>query len=542
MDSSKSKLLALLSFVLIVFVWFEFDWFNRNIYRHAPLIEVISPGLVDKIASGILGFFILSVGSAVLSGRLQFLKVPSRFLGKDYFSFLSHWLTVVVAACLGVVVFFIIVRNPAVHLDYPTGGEKPMVIFDGNPQHFNDNTIFLPIDPMELRNKDIEITGRHDLYRIKLDSSDTTNNRLLLSKHARIDLQKFFLQRNFHAELYDANNRRLDSIMFSYESTDSLSKQCAHPETGFTKYFSDGRCDGFFRELFKEIAGRPGRMLDDTEGSIYYERRKYDYRYNFDPTIKIRVTAPIAESKFGNKPLEAYDLYVNSNPHDRKVLVDEFHTHIEVISVADLGEIFKSLAVPESLYTQLNGTVAYRQATLSFIKDVLALGISHLSHARIQQLVEKIADTNLKRVHGMMPDEDSILLAIDTVMNLKPTVYALDRLEAFVRDLGTDSNRLKPCMAHILLRNIDDNTDFEEARRIVSIVGRLWRSAQGVDNVTNRIRTAVGDCLDRLANNELKKILRGFYALQNGNTDFRSPASGPITSLAKQELKAVSKI
>ena len=267
-DPSKSKLLALLSFVIVVLFWFEFDWFNRNIYRHAPLIEVIDPGLIDKMASGILGFFILSVGTAVISGRLQFLQEPSRFLGKDHFNVLSHWLTAVVVVCLGVVVFFIIVLTPAVHLDYAAGGEKPMVILNGTPQHFNDTTIFLPIDPMELRSQNIEVTGRHSLYRIKLVPSDTANNPLLFSKHARIDLQKFFLQRNFKAKLSDANNRHLGSFTFSYESTDSLSKQCADSEPGFTKHFSDGKCDGFFRNLFKEVSASSGRMLEK-RGRIY---------------------------------------------------------------------------------------------------------------------------------------------------------------------------------------------------------------------------------------------------------------------------------
>ena len=71
---------------------------------------------------------------------------------------------------------------------------------------------------------------------------------------------------------------------------------------------------------------------------------------------------------------------------------------------------------------------------------------------------------------------DSIPLAIDTITALKRASYALDRLERFVSDLGTDHNVLKPRITGTLLRHFDDNVDHNEAKRIVSIVGGLWQS------------------------------------------------------------------
>ena len=52
--------------------------------------------------------------------------------------------------------------------------------------------------------------------------------------------------------------------------------------------------------------------------------------------------------------------------------------------------------------------------------------------------------------------------------------------------------------------------DHNEAKRIVSIVGELWKSARGAKTATDGIRFEVGDCLKRLSNDDLKQILRGF--------------------------------
>ena len=199
-DSSKAKLLAIGSFVLVVILYFELDWFNQNIYKHVPWIEGTAE-YINNLVKWIFGFFILSVGKAVVIGRLQFLWEPSKFLGKDYFNFLSKGFTTILFGALGVVVFFLIALNPAVHLDYSAGGEKPIVILNGNPQHFNDTTIFLPIDPKELRKQKIEVTGRHNLYRIKLDPSDASQNTLSFPNHATIDLQQFFISRDFKVAL-----------------------------------------------------------------------------------------------------------------------------------------------------------------------------------------------------------------------------------------------------------------------------------------------------------------------------------------------------
>ena len=155
---------------------------------------------------------------------------------------------------------------------------------------------------------------------------------------------------------------------------------------------------------------------------------------------------------------------------------------------------------------ELDGTVALRQASLSFVNDVLALGVNHLVQEKIQQLVERIVVTNLhKKV-----DSDSFLLAVDTIMVLTRASYALAQLETFVRDLGTDHNGSKPRIAGTLLRHFDDNMDHNEAKRIVSIVGELWKSARGAKTATDGIRFEVGDCLKRLSNDDLKQILRGF--------------------------------
>ena len=221
-DSPKSKVLVLLNLFLAAILYGAVYWLNDNIYRYDPWY--IGPEWVDNTVNWFSGFFFLSVFEALRRGKMQALQQPSRFLDKNLFKLLSRRSTAVGLGFIGVGVFVYILLHPAVHLDYAAGGEKPMVILNGNPQHFNDTTIFLAFDPTELLNKKIEVTDPRDLYRIKLAPSDASSNTILFSKHARINLQKFFIHRDFRAELSDANNRNLGSFAFSYESTESLSK------------------------------------------------------------------------------------------------------------------------------------------------------------------------------------------------------------------------------------------------------------------------------------------------------------------------------
>ena len=197
---------------------------------------------------------------------------------------------------------------------------------------------------------------------------------------------------------------------------------------------------------------------------------------------------------------------MNASPDDRRQLVEEFRRDTEVVPAAQLAEVFESLASPAELHTQLNGTVALRGDSLAFVRDVLALGVDHFSLEQLQALVEEVANTNLSRI----ADPDSLLLAIETIVTLTRAGYALDRLEAFVVELETDHNALKPQMTRILLRDFSDSMDYGEATQIVSIVGRLWQSAQGVETTTDGIRSEVGDRLDRINNSDLSQILREF--------------------------------
>ena len=505
-DSLKLRLLALASLALVGILRFELAWFNDSIYRYAPWIEAITPEYIDNVVNWFAGFFFVSVGTAIAIGKLQVIQEPSKFIGRDLFSFLSHWLTTIVISCICVVMFAIIVFNPAVHLDYTEPGEKPTIIHNGDALHFDDSTVFLPIDPAELSSHDIEIAGRHGLYRITLDPLDFSRRRLLLSKHARIDLQDVFLRRDFTTQLLDTNARDIVSFRFTYESPMSLSEQCADSESGLEGHFSGSECDRFFRELFEDIGESSGRMLEDTMGSLVFDNREYNYRYDFGPTIEIDLVVSIAESAFGTRPLNAFNLYLNASPDDRRQLVEEFRRDTEVVPAAQLAEVFESLASPAELHTQLNGTVALRGDSLAFVRDVLALGVDHFSLEQLQALVEEVANTNLSRI----ADPDSLLLAIETIVTLTRAGYALDRLEAFVVELETDHNALKPQMTRILLRDFSDSMDYGEATQIVSIVGRLWQSAQGVETTTDGIRSEVGDRLDRINNSDLSQILREF--------------------------------
>ena len=505
-DSLKLRLLALLSLVLVGILRFELAWFNDNIYRYAPWIEAITTQHIDDVVNWIAGFFFVSAVTAVASGKLQVIQKPSRFLGKDLFSFLAHVVTAIVISCICVVMFAILVLNPAVHLDYTEPGEKPTVIHNDNVLHFDDTTVFLSIDPAELSSHDIEIAGRHNLYRMTLGSLDFSRTRLLLSKHARIDLQNVFLRRDFRSQLLDTNERNIGSFVFNYESPISLSEQCADSESGLGGHFSGSECDGFFRDLFEDIRESSGRMLEDTMGSLVYDNRAYNYSYDFGPTIEITLVVSIAESAFATRPLNAFNLYLNASPDDRRQLVEEFRRDTEVVPAAQLAEIFESLVSPEELHAQLDGTVALRGDSLEFVRDVLALGADHFSPEQLQALVEEVAGTNLNR----LAHPNNLLLAIETIVTLTRAGYALDRLEAFVRELETDHNALKPGMTRILLRDFNDSIAYDEATQIVSIVGRLWQSAQGIETTINGIRSEVGARLGRLNNSDLIQILREF--------------------------------
>ena len=504
------------SLVIGTLFLFLLHWFNENIYRPYPILDILSPEYLDTGIDWIVGFFVVSVIPAIKRGRMQILHNPSRFLGEDLFAFLSSRFTSVVLLVSSVILFLVMIGSPSLYIDHNETGERPTVIIDGTVRHFAGSTVALRPDAdgaVSSNNYEVQIVGRHNLYSTRVVPSDFQPNRLLFSKHARLDLASsdLFITRDFQAELFTASEESLGTFEFTYSEDESLSDQCRDSDSIFWQHFEGDNCDRFFRSLFEHIANTERRLLESQDGDFVYDDRLFRYEYEFRPTLRIKITLPEAQSVLGNQPLAAFDNYLDADSERRSTLVAEFEKDTRTVPARRLSQIFEVLASTGSIWENLEGTTAIRRDTLSFIKHVLALGVEHSRSFNIRQWVDDVSRTNL-HLHS---HPDNMVMALDVVMALTSAdsrirQETLERVEEFASDLGTNSNSRKPEIARILLTHVDNYTELEEVRRIAGIVGQLWRSAKGVNGIPDAIRGEITSSLDQVQNEVVRTRLRDF--------------------------------
>ena len=496
----------------------EFQWYLENIYRHSPWIPFVSLEQIDTVVDLVWGAFMLHVGAPLARAKFEGLKHPSKLLAADAHSLFSHPRTAVVASVLVAGVYALILLSPALHLVYMPAGEQPVVEMGGSRKYFQGTSI--PLFDADPGQTELRVTDKHGLYQVRLQPTDIKSYWPFLT-HQRVDLDRFFIHRDLAVTLHDADQRMLAAFNFEYEREQGLANQCRESELPRFLGENDRGCSVLVRRILSDMASNPeARLLSDYSGSVPFENRTYGYDYSFGTPVRLSILAPEADSELANNPHEALERFRSANTSERALLVSEFGKDVASLSSSALESVFQDLFATKNLLSYLDGTTAQKRDTLAFVRDVLAIGSDHVVDENIDDLAALILERNLIQVSPATV----FVPAIDAVIALSEGKHAirrgaLEHIEQFVAELGTNHNSAKPEIARILLQALDEQTTASDEGQIVPILITLGRNAIGVDSIVGQMESDFHERIKQISNPQLSQELREAMGAWNQPSD-----------------------
>lgn len=479
----------------------ELRWYVENVYRFSAWIPFVSYERVDTVIDVLWGAFMLHVGAPLARGRIEILTAPEKFLGKEAFGLFSHRTTAAGAVALVGGLYALITFSPALHLLHTSTGDAPVLVIDGSRRQFEGSSLPLLGREMQVDPTEVVVSGKHRFLRVNLDPTDIETYRLFPT-HEHVNLDRFFLRRNLVATIYDAHDNELASFTFQYESDLGISRQCA--ESAIQGLFPDDTraCLTLLRGIVADMSANPdARLLRDYEGSVEYEGRTYGYDYEFGPELRLSIRAPEARSEFAGNPQRALGRFRSAGAHERELLVSEFVKDVASLSSTTLEGVFQGLFGSARLLDYLNGTRSQRMDSLRFARDVLALGVDHVTAEEVDELVTRILDRNLSN-----PSDDAVFVpAIGAVIELSRGAsgvrsMVLERVGAFVASFGTGRSASKSAIAGLLLEVLGDRASRSENELILETLGAIRRSVPAggpsAELIDSQFRERLGELSD----------------------------------------------
>ena len=139
--------------------------------------------------------------------------------------------------------------------------------------------------------------------------------------------------------------------------------------------------------------------------------------------------------------------------------------------------------------------------SLRFARDVLALGVDHVTAEEVDELVTRILDRNLSN-----PSDDAVFVpAIGAVIELSRGAsgvrsMVLERVGAFVSSFGTGRSASKSAIAGLLLEVLGDRASRSENELILEMLGAIRRSVPAggpsAELIDSQFRERLGELSD----------------------------------------------
>lgn len=487
---------------LVVFLWWELQWANDHVYRHNPFLPMVSPELFNQLVNWMFGFFLVSFIATGVKGKLSAFATPAEFMNPEAYRALSHKASVGIFAAIAAILWVIVWSQGMLHLVYDKQGEKPVVEIKDEYAFFSGDSIPLieNINPTE-----IIVTDRYDLYRASVDSGDLTALSPVFPSHRRVDLDKYFISRDFNAVFKDAHGDDLGQLEFKFSSKDSLERQCEQAALSIQD------CYAFFRAVFQQVDNATS-FHDNHAGAVRHKNRWYQYEYKAGPIIQLLVTASIVTSELANSPSVGFETYWKAGDSQRLSLIKSFREDVEVLADQDLTFIYDGLWKSKELQISLkNGTPAKRKAALRFVVKVLPGGVDYVAPQRLIERIRFIADNNM-HIQGEKPNEEEVFVrAAEAICLLADRAgrqvkeEAISKLEGFINELGDLSNHRKPDLTRILLRMVNQRSDEDHIERVLDMISILHKTGTYVQD---KIRKEVSLHADRVTSQRLFDRLR----------------------------------
>lgn len=501
--------MLLVNLFLGSFFFLELQWYLENIYRFDPWLPFVSYDRVHTVIDVLWGAFMVHVGAPLARGRLEILSHPEKFLDEQAVGLFSHRSTAVAAAGLALGVYALIGFSPALHLTHSAVGETPVVEINGSRRTLHGSSLPLLDEEMSVDQTEIVVTGKHGFYRVGIHPEDV-KSFWLFPTHKRVKLDPLFLRRDLVTTLHDANERTLASFKFHYQSDMGIASQCGASELQGRFPEEPAACASLLRRIMADMSGNPeARLLRDFGGSVSYRRRLYRYNYSFGPELGLSITAPEAESEFANTPQTALARFRSAGMDERERLVSEFAKDVDSLSSRALEQVFQAQYASSKLLEYLGGTTVQRIDTLHFARDVLALGVDHVTVSEVDHLIALILEESL----SPSSDDRVFVPALDALVALSRGSSGLrsrilDEVDAFVTMLGTHHNAAKPAIAGILLQALGDPSNETQSERVVAILGTVRGNAVGAGPTVALIDAQIRERLGQLLNSHVADALR----------------------------------
>ena len=524
--------MLLVNLFLGFFFFLQLQWYLENIYRFAPWIPFISYDRIDTVIDVLWGAFMVHVGAPLARGRLEILSHPEKFLDKAAVGLFSHRSTAVAAAGLTLGVYGLIAFSPALHLSHSTVAESPVVQINGTRRNLPAGNLPLLGNEMNIDQTEILVTGKHGFYRVGIQPNDVKSFWLFPS-HKQVNLNQLFLRRDLVTTLHDSYDRRLASFKFHYQNDNDIATQCGESELQGRFSEDPAACVSLLRRIMADMSENPeARLLRDFDGTVTYRGRLYRYSYSFGPELALAITAPEAESEFANAPGEALNRFRSAGAEERERLVSEFANDVGNLSSTALEEVFQIQFASDEMYGYLDGTTSQKMDTLNFARDVLSLGVDHVTALTVEDLVTRVLDGNLSLASDdkvFVPAMDALVALSRGSASLRSTV--LEKVEEFVNMLGTHHNAAKPAIAGILLNALGDSSSGAESERLVALVRTIRQNAVGagrtVELIDEQIRERIGEVRDPSA-------IEGLRAEVGGAGQVAIQSKSPVDDNAEQ--------
>ena len=396
-------------------------------------------------------------------------------------------------------------------------GDAPVVEINGSRRDLPGSSLPLLDDEMDVANTEIVVTGKHGFYRVGIRPEDV-ESYWLFPTHEQVNLDPLFLRRDLVTTLHDANQRRLASFKFHYQSEMGIASQCGGSELQNRFPEEPAACVSLLRRIMADISGHPeARLLRDFGGSVSYRRRLYRYGYSFGPELVLSITAPEAESEFANMPQTAPARFLSAGMDERQRLVSEFAKDVGSLSSRALEQVFQTQYASSKLLDFLSGTTAQRIDALHFARDVLALGVDHVTVSEVDHLVVRILDRNVSPSSNdrvFVPALDALVALSRGSSGLRSRI--LGELGAFVTVHGTNHNAAKPTIAGILLQALGGASGQTESDRVVAILSTIRRNAVGAGHTISLIGAQIRERLRQIRNPRVVEGLCAVIDTDNG--------------------------
>lgn len=496
------------SMLLLALFYVELDWWNLNVYRHDPYLDILKSGYLDKLLAWIAGFFFLTVFASLKTGGFfTSFKIPDDLRTKvAYTSLANRWAPPLIVGLIAVV-YGLVAARPTVHFRYTGSGEAPLLVINDEPQPLAGSppSVSLPRAYVFRTSHDAEtatsdagqrvvVSDELELFKVYLGEG-SYRTYYPFWRHLQVDLEPY--RPNFSIRYIDRKANKDYLRDFSFRNKPKL-------DADFLPDIQDPL--RFLRRLFEEVrswTGPPGPN-SEIEGRFAFQGRTYRFAYRTDGGIHAEVNPTDLTSLLLLKPREGVQRFFDREavPEEQQQMILEFRTDLaELRDDDERAQAYRDLWGTAKLQKARAGTEHQRKLGLRLIAEAFHESGKQLGDEEISAYIEDIRMRSLQVRSGIGESEFAVA-AICSLASHKRESFkrsVLEQLEEFFTLLGTQKNRIFPSATEHILR-----MDPDLLRDALGVAKVMWKN--GSESVRERISSVVEEDRARRTESEREAL------------------------------------